>query len=84
VVDPVPGLHRGHGGAQPARIPHKGAGFDAERLGRVAGGDRHGAIRQRLHDDDRLAAQRRVFLLFARRKEGVEIEEQPLNRIFGR
>jgi hypothetical protein len=26
----------------------------------------------------------RVFLLFARRKEGVEIEEQPLDGIIGR
>ena len=41
-------------------------------------------IRRRLHDDDGLAAQGRVFLLLARRKEGVEIEEQPLHRIFGR
>jgi hypothetical protein len=40
-----------------ARIAHQGAGLDAERLGRVGGGDRHGALRQRLHDDDRLAAQ---------------------------
>jgi hypothetical protein len=35
-------------------------------LASVAGGDRDGAVRQGLHDDDRLAAQRRVFLLFAR------------------
>jgi hypothetical protein len=36
------------------------------------------------HDDDRLPAQGRIFLLFARRKEGVDIEEQPLHRIHGR
>src|ERR1700730_12018022 len=45
-------------------------------LGWVAGGNRAGGIRQRLHDVDGLAAQGRVFLLFARCKEGVEIEEQ--------
>jgi hypothetical protein len=28
--------------------------------------------------------QGRVFLLLARRKEGVEVEEQPLHRVFGR
>jgi hypothetical protein len=56
----------------------------AERFGRVAGGDGDGGIRRRLHDDDRLAAQGRIFLLFARRKEGVEIEEQPLDGVVGR
>jgi len=82
-VDPVPGLHRHDGGAQPARLLHEGAGLDAERLGRVAGGNGDGAVRRRLHDDDRLAARGRVFLLFARRKEGVEIEEQPLDGVVG-
>jgi hypothetical protein len=52
--------------------------IDTERLGRIAGGNRDRAIRRRLHDDDRLPAQGRVFLLLVRRKEGVEIEEQPL------
>jgi hypothetical protein len=80
----VPRLRRDDGRAQPARLLHEGSGSDAERLGRVAGGNGDGGIRQRLHDDDRLAAQRRVFLLFARRKKGVQIEEQPLNRSFGR
>ena len=83
-VEPVPGLHRDHVGANPPRVPHQGAGLDAEALGRVAGGDRAGGIRQRLHDDDRLAAQGWRFLLFGRCKEGVEIEEQPLDEIFGR
>ena len=31
-----------------------------------------------------LAAQGRVLLLLARRKEGVEIEEQPLDGVVGR
>jgi hypothetical protein len=78
-VEPVIGLHRYDGRAQLARVAHQGPCLDAERLGRVAGGDRHGALRQRLHDDDGLAAQGRVFLLLARREEGVEIEEQPLD-----
>jgi hypothetical protein len=56
----------------------------AECLGRVAGGDGHGGFRQRLHDDHRLPAQGRVFLLLARRKEGIEVEEQPLHRVSGR
>jgi hypothetical protein len=50
---------------------------------RTPGGDRDGGIRHGLHDDDGLPAQGRVFLLLARRKEGVEIEEQPLHRVFG-
>jgi hypothetical protein len=50
----------------------------------MAGGDRDGGFRKHLHDDNRLPAQGRVFLLLARRKEGVEIEEQPLHRILGR
>jgi hypothetical protein len=83
-VEPVIGLHRDDVGAKQPCIPDEGVGLDAESLGRVAGGDDAGALRQRLHDDDRLVAQRRIFLLFARRKEGVEIEEQPLDRIFGR
>jgi hypothetical protein len=83
-IEAVIGLHRDHGRAQPPRVLHERAGLDAVGLGRVAGGDRHGGIRRRLHDDDGLAAQRRVFLLFARRKKGVEIEKQPLDRIFGR
>jgi hypothetical protein len=45
---------------------------------------RAGGIRRRLHDDDRLAAKRRIVLLFARREEGVEIEEQPLDGVLGR
>jgi hypothetical protein len=53
-------------------------------LGLVAGGDRAGRVRLRLHDDDRLPAQGRIVLLFARREDGVEIEEQPLDGVFGR
>jgi hypothetical protein len=53
-------------------------------LRRVARRDRHGGICQSLHDDDRPPAQGWVFLLLARRKEGVEIEEQPLHRILDR
>ena len=60
------------------------AGRDAEALGFVAGGDRAGRAGQRLHDDDRLAAQGRIILLLARRKEGVEVEEQPLDGLIGR
>jgi hypothetical protein len=83
-VELVIGLHRNDIRAQLARVAHEGAGLDAERLGGVARRDRHGGIRQGLHDDDRLAAQGRVFLLPARRKEGVEIEEQPLHQVVGR
>ena len=83
-VELVIGLYRNDVGAEIPRIPHQRAGLDTERLGGVAGGDRDGGIRQRLDDDDGLAAQRRVFLLFARREEGVEIEEQPLDRIIRR
>jgi hypothetical protein len=80
-VDPLPGLDRDDGGAQPAGVLHQGAGLDAEGFGGVAGGNCAGGIRRRLHDDDGLAAQGRVFPLFARRKEGVEIEEQPLDEV---
>jgi hypothetical protein len=83
-VEPVIGLHRDDGRAQPPRLAHERAGLDAECLGRVAGGDRDRGIRERLHDDHGLAAQGRGLLLFARRKESVEIEEQPLHRILGR
>jgi hypothetical protein len=41
-VEPVIGLHRDDGRAQAPRIPNQGAGLDAERLGRVAGGDGDG------------------------------------------
>jgi len=47
------------------------AGLDAETLGGVAGSDRDRGIRRRLHDDDGLAAQGRVFLLFARAKKAL-------------
>jgi hypothetical protein len=83
-IEAVIGLHRDHVRAQPPRLAHEGAGFDAERLGRVAGGDRDGGIRRGLHHDDGPAAQGRGLLLLARRKEGVEIEEQPLHRAIGR
>jgi hypothetical protein len=79
----VPGLYRDHGGANPLRLAHERAGGDAEALGLVAGGDRASRAGQRLHDDDRLAAQGRIVLLFARREEGVEIEEQPLDGVVG-
>jgi hypothetical protein len=83
-VEPVIGLHRHDRRAQLARNAHQVAGLDAERLGRVARGDRYAGIRQGLHDNNGLPAQGRVFLLLARRKKGVEIEEQPLHRILGR
>jgi hypothetical protein len=83
-VEPVIGLHRDHVRAQPPRLAHERARLDPEGLGGVAGGDRDGAVRQRLHDDDELTAQGRGLLLFARRKEGVEIEEQPLDGVIGR
>src|SRR5665213_3084209 len=77
-VEPVIGLHRDHIGTNPTRLPKQGAGSNAAALGRIAG--RYGArgVRQRLDDNDRLAAQDGRFLLFARRKESVEVEEQPL------
>ena len=61
----------------------------AERARKIGGTTLHSisdiARHQRLHDNDGLAAQCRVFLLLARRKEGVEVQEQPLHRIiFGR
>ena len=72
-VEPVFGLHRHDVRAQLPRIAHKRAGLDAETLRRVARRNPHGGIRQRLHDDDGLAPQGRVFLLLARRKKGVEV-----------
>jgi hypothetical protein len=80
----VIGLNGNDRGAKPPRLAHEGAGFDAEAFGRVARGNSASGVRKRLHDDNGLAAQRRIFLLFARCKEGIEIEEQPLNRIVGR
>jgi len=52
------------------------------RDARRARGNGAGGIRERLHDDDGLAAQGGIFLLFARCKKGVEIEEQPLDGIW--
>jgi hypothetical protein len=83
-IEPVIGLHGDDRGAKPPGIAHQGAGLDAEAFGRVARGNRAGGVRERLHDDHGLAAQGRGLLLLARRKESVEIEEQPLHRIFGR
>jgi hypothetical protein len=83
-VEPVPRLHRDHSGTNLLRLVHERAGRDAEALGLVAGGDRAGRAGQRLHDDDRLPAQGRVILLLARREEGVEVEEQPLDGVGGR
>jgi hypothetical protein len=83
-VEAMIGLHRDDVGALLPRLAHQGASLDAETLGGVAGSNRDGGIRRRLYDDDGLAAQGRVFLLFARRKKGVEIEEQPLHRVIGR
>jgi hypothetical protein len=68
-VETVIGLHRDDVGAQPPRLAHERAGLDAESLGGVAGGDGDGGIGERLHDDDRLAAQGWIFLLFARCKK---------------
>jgi len=70
-IEPVIGLNRDHRRARAARVPHQGAGLDAERLGGVAGGDRHGGIRRRLHDDDGLAAQGRGLLLLAQAKNAL-------------
>ena len=83
-IEPVIGLHRNDVRAQPPRLAHDSAGLDAESLGGVAGGNRDGAVRRRLHDDDGLAAQGRGLLLLARRKERIEIEEQPLDGVVGR
>ena len=70
-VEPVIGPERNDVRAQPPRIAYQGAGLDADRLGRVAGGDRHGGFRRRLYDDNRLPAQGRVLLLLARREKGL-------------
>jgi hypothetical protein len=82
-VEPVIGLNRDDGGAQPTGISHQGAGLDAESRGRVARGDRDGGFGGRLRDDNRLAGQGRGLLLLARRKEGVEVEKQPFHRVLG-
>jgi hypothetical protein len=82
-IEPVIGLDGNDIGAKPPRFAHEDAGFDAEGFGRVAGGNRAGRIRERLHDDDGLIAERRIFLLFARCKKGVEIEEEPLDGRLG-
>jgi hypothetical protein len=82
-VEPMIGLHRDDVRAQPPRLAHDRPGLDPESLGGVAGGDGDGAVRRRLHDDDGLAAQGRGLLLLARRKERIEIEEQPLDGRFG-
>ena len=79
-IEAMIGLHRNDVGAQLPCLAPQGASLYAER----PGGDRDRGIRRRLHDDDGFAAQGRVFLLFARRKEGVAIEEQPLHRVIGR
>jgi len=78
----VIGLYRDDRGAKPPRLAHERAGLDAKAFGRVARGNGAGGIRERLHDDDGLAAQGGIFLLFARCKKGVEIEEQPLDGIW--
>jgi len=83
-VEAVIGLNWDHGRAEAPGIAHQGAGLDAECLGRVAGGDSDGGIRERLDDDHGLAAQGRGLLLLARRKERIEIEEQPLDGVVGR
>jgi hypothetical protein len=83
-VEAVIGLHGDEVCAQAPCLAQDGSGLDAEGLGRIAGGDHHGAVRQRLHHDDGLAAQAWMFLLLARCKEGVEIEKQPLHRVIGR
>jgi hypothetical protein len=82
-VESVPRLHRDHGRANLLRLAHERAGGDTEALGLVAGSDRTGGIRRRLHDDDRLPAQGRIVLLLARREESVEVEEQPLDEGIG-
>lgn len=82
-IEPVIGPHRDDGGAQAPRLADDRAGLDAECLGRVAGGNRDGAVGRRLHDDDGLAAQGRGLLLLARRKEGIEVKEQPLDGRLG-
>jgi hypothetical protein len=80
-IEPMISVHRDDARAEPPRVPRQGAGLDAESRGRIAGGNGDGGIHRRLYDDDGLAAQGRAILLFARRKEGVEIEEQRLDRV---
>jgi hypothetical protein len=54
-VEPMINLDRDDVRAQLPGLVHKRAGLDAESFGGVAGSDREGRIRWRLHDD-RLAA----------------------------
>jgi hypothetical protein len=70
-------------GHSPPRLAHDRAGLDAESLGGVAGGNGDSAVGRRLHDNDRLAAQGRGLLLLARCKEGIKIEEEPLDGRLG-
>jgi hypothetical protein len=76
-IEPMIGLHRDDIGAEASCVAHERSGLDAVGLGRVAGGDRYGRLRRRLHDDDGLFTQGRGLLLLAGREEGVEVEEQP-------
>ena len=76
-VELVMGRHQLHIRAEPPRFIHQRAGLDAEGFRRVASRDRAGGLRHRRHDDDRLAAQLRVFLLLARGEKAVEIKNEP-------
>src|SRR5262245_10362610 len=70
-------LTRVHTFGEAPRFMHERAGLDAEGFGGVARGDRAGGLRHRRHDDDGLAAQRRVFLLLAGGEEAIEIKNEP-------
>ena len=73
----VVGLHQLHIRAKPPRFMHQCASFYAQCLRRVARRNRAGGLRHRRYDDDRLALQLRIFLLFARSEKTVQIKNEP-------
>ena len=58
-----------------------GEGFDAERLGFVAGGDERAGVGHGAADADGLAAILRMELLLNRREEAVEIDVQEAEEV---
>ena len=74
------GLDDGDAGAQEPRLADAGAGFHAERLGLIAGGNAARGFGQHRRDAHRSATQGRIEVLLDRREVGIAVDEQGCKR----
>jgi len=77
-IELMAGFNEDDVGAEGAGIVDEGAGFDAESLGLIAGGEADGGVGDHGDDGDGAVAELGSVLLLDGGKVGVEVDEEPV------